>query len=236
VGHTKGILAYYQNQAIYIVHSFDTFPSVLPNGQGNFYAVGLDILDPQMEYGQHMFCVTLSTTDLFSLAGVMSINNPQVYYSRINTPNTNITLLVQNRTISAAKSYYFNFYTGAGMKMTYFSKSASANVDLYEAIVSPHFADGMILQTWGRPYEADFCPPTYQYKNLNVYDVTIGTYYWPGTNDHSKWGVGISTQLLCYGDINRMTSQWTRGGGTLCTLVSPLQKLQKSFVESYGSC
>jgi deoxyribonuclease II len=189
-----------------------------------------------MMYGQHMYCVTLSPTDLFRLAGVMSINYPQVYYSRINSPNANITLLVQNQTISAAKSYVFNFPTGAGMPMTYFCKSGSANIDLYEAIVSPYYKDGMILQTWGRPYEADFCPPTYAYKNVNVLETSIGTYWWTGYYDHSKWAVGISTTMLCYGDINRMTSQWVRGGGTLCTLASPIQKLQKGFVESYGSC
>jgi hypothetical protein len=38
--------------------------------------------------------------------------------------------------------------------------------------------------------------------------------------DHSKWGVAINgtaqQHYVCIGDMNRMTSQWARGGGTVC--------------------
>ena len=35
---------------------------------------------------------------------------------------------------------------------------------------------------------------------------------WPSSRDHSKWGVDDGDRFMV-GDLNRMTSQYTRGGG-----------------------
>ena len=47
---------------------------------------------------------------------------------------------------------------------------------------------------------------------VNQVNMTDGT-TWSGTKDHSKWGVGITKNIACFGDINRMCSQESRGGG-----------------------
>ena len=202
----------------------------------NSYIVILDILPAETEYGQDLFCISLNPQDLFNIAGLMSINLPQVYHSNVEYPNSNITMLIQNRQISNAKSYNYNFSTKGGLPFTYFAKSPNANVDLYESIISPYYKDGMIIITWGRPYEQDFCPPNYNYINVNVDTISMGSYYWAEYYDHSKWGIGINTNLLCYGDINRMYSQWTRGGGALCTINESLRAFHKSIIGKYDSC
>jgi deoxyribonuclease-2 len=170
------------------------------------------------------------------MAGVMSINHPQVYASKVLIQNSNITLLINNNTISEKHSYSYNFNTLGGLPMTYFAKSPLANVDLYESIVSPFYNDGMILETWGRPWESDFCPPNYKYESVNADEISIGKYWWTSYYDHSKWGIGMTTNLLCYSDINRMYSQWTRGGGSVCTVNAALFTVHKSFIEKYDSC
>ena len=38
---------------------------------------------------------------------------------------------------------------------------------------------------------------------------------WPESKDHAKWGLGVHSDWVCVGDINRMISQETRGGGTI---------------------
>ena len=183
-----------------------------------------------------MACLTLSPKDLFNIAGVMSINLPQVYYSRVRSINSNVTMLIQNQVISAVISYRYGFFTAGGVPFTYFAKSPKANVDLYMGIISPYYNDGMILQTWGRPYEQNFCPPGYNYPNVNVLEIKAGTYGWAGYYDQSKWGVGINTDVVCYSDINRMYSQWTRGGGAFCTVNTGQTNFLKGIVKSSGPC
>lgn len=60
--------------------------------------VVLDIADPQTMYGQNLMCVPMDPQTLFNLAGLMTLNKPAVYYSRIVNQNANITYLVTNKT------------------------------------------------------------------------------------------------------------------------------------------
>ena len=183
-----------------------------------------------------MACLTLAPQDLFNIAGVMSINLPQVYYSRVRTINSNITMLIQNQVISSSLSYKYNFPTSGGVPFTYFAKSPGANVDLYESIISPYYNDGMILQTWGRPYEQNFCPPSYNYPNSNLLEVKAGTYWWTGYYDHSKWGVPTSAKVVCYGDMNRMNTQRARGGGALCIANSNIYDIHFGVITNMDPC
>jgi deoxyribonuclease-2 len=236
-GHLKGILAYTSTEAIYILHSFPQFPNVSSENFSNFYSVTTDIGNSQMMYGQHMFCVKLKTSDLFTLAGEMSIAFPNVYASRILQQNSNISLLVNNRSISSSPFFSgFSFLTPGGFEFRYFSKSGASNLDIYEQVISPYYQDGFMCETWGRPWEADFCPPSYKYKNLNIDEISIGNYWWTSYYDHSKWAIGITNPIVCYSDMNRMTSQWVRGGGSLCIFNQQLYDYHKSITTKYDSC
>ena len=220
-----------------ILHSFPSFPNISSSNYGNYHSVTLDINNPQMMYGQDMLCVTLNPTDLFRVAGLMSITLPNVFAHRVTQPNSNITLLINNKTISSAYAYSgYNYKTPNGFNFTYFSKSASAGYDIYEKEISPFYSDGMYCETWGRPYEPDFCPPEYKYRNLNIDEIRIGKYWWTSYNDHSKWSIGISVPFVCFTDMNRMESQWVRGGGALCTINPALHEYFKSITLKYDSC
>ena len=63
-----------------------------------------------------------------------------------------------------------------------------------------------------------FCVPQYNYDSMNVDEITFNSdVLWPETKDHSKWGISYDIpNWVCIGDINRMYSQNTRGGGTYC--------------------
>ena len=46
-------------------------------------------------------------------------------------------------------------------------------------------------------------------------NVIVGKEKWNEQDDHSKW-VYASNDHACFGDMNRMPSQWKRGGSFFC--------------------
>ncbi|CAG9333544.1 DNASE2B_1 [Blepharisma stoltei] len=232
-GHSKGILAYTQTQAIYIIHSVPHFPYT----DNVTNAVVLDIADPQTMYGQNMMCIQLDPQTLFNIAGIMTINHPAVYFSRIVNQNANITYLVKNVTAGYKFTQSIYSFTSNGNFYTYFAKDMAGQWDLYEDIIAPYYNDGFKVESWGRPYDASFCKPKYSYNVLNVLGVNLGRYAWYNTDDHSKWGIAIkNTNIYCSSDINRMNSQRKRGGGALCTNSTLLYTAFSSLITLEESC
>ena len=43
----------------------------------------------------------------------------------------------------------------------------------------------------------------------------VGDIIWNETDDHSKWAIA-GDDYACFGDMNRMQSQWKRGGSFYC--------------------
>jgi deoxyribonuclease II len=91
----------------------------------------------------------------------------------------------------------------------------------------------LIAETWGRPIEKAWCGNGHQV--LNVVNVNMAGIAWTEQDDHSKWVLG-KANYACFGDMNRMSSQWKRGGAFYCfsdpTLVAALQ----SVIVSHDSC
>ena len=194
------------------------------------------MFNPEAQTGQHLFCVTLAPQDLWNLAGILSISLPNVYHTNVEVPNSNISMLITNQALSNAKSLTYAFQTLGGLSLNYLVKSASFNADFYESVVSPAYNDGLLIQSWGRPYEKDFCPPSYPFKNVNIDEIYAGNLYWASYFDNSKWAVGITSNLVCYGDLNRMYSQWNRGGSAVCALDQGLKQAHFKIIQKYDSC
>ena len=82
------------------------------------------------------------------------------------------------------------------------------------------------------------CPPDYDYETLDVQYLNFTTKSWKETLDHSKWGISISgdDSVVCFGDINRMTTQYSRGGGATCFKEPGLWKQMSTAVTMHNSC
>lgn len=107
-------------------------------------------------------------------------------------------------------------------------------------------AAAAMWETWRRsPVQPTDCTPTYKYDSINVNSITLTSddgkpYSFSYTQDHSKWGVMLtsspSKQYFCVGDINRMTSQFERGGGTVCAKFAPLFSALNASISGYDGC
>ena len=131
-----------------------------------------------------------------------------------------------------------------GMKFKSFSKSPNDHVDLYAKIVAPNLKTNLYVETWrknpGNPLESFCTKPSVE--NVNEIDLKFSNSKLNGKfgykDDHSKWALSKSVALpyICIGDINRMESQYKRGGGTTCFQTPQVWKYWDQWVGAVESC
>ena len=106
--------------------------------------------------------------------------------------------------------------------------------------------------------------PSRPWDSLNVMSISFGKgtereLNFKYTRDHCKWGISVDgdpsvalrgsgggghmvrggaavNSLVCVGDINRMTSQKKRGGGTACMRNPALWRAMRALVNSTDNC
>lgn len=112
--------------------------------------------------------------------------------------------------------------------------------ELYADLVAPFFKSGMMTETWIRdPVLPSYCPSSGQDPPFEVREVrslTVGGTSYDYTQDHSKWGLVEGAPYVCIGDINRMVSQASRGGGTVCIENKGLWSALSGAVSKIDSC
>uniref|UniRef100_A0A914EAQ5 Uncharacterized protein n=1 Tax=Acrobeloides nanus TaxID=290746 RepID=A0A914EAQ5_9BILA len=108
--------------------------------------------------------------------------------------------------------------TKGGTKFISIAKNAEFNADIYDGIVAPTLKTNLLTETWIKGYDITVnCSSIYPVVDVEYIKVGVSGQF-RYTKDHSKLAIsGDPTQpYICIGDINRMTSQYTRGGGTNC--------------------
>lgn len=232
-GHTKGVIMFNNNSAIWIVHSIPHFP---PKPSDSKY----QIHHGQCVYGQQFFCMSLKPSDLEKIGQQFQYTYPQVYDSFIPQTATNsaylenlINVLNGHHVKSEPWSNLNTFETVGGERLLSFAKFTDFGDDLYSRLVAPELKSGLLTETWnnGRGTLESNCSIDIQFQVHNIEQVNfrdMGVRF-SVHHDHSKWAVtsdkklnnrfgGESVQVACIGDINRQEEQFKRAGGTVCFL------------------
>jgi deoxyribonuclease II len=221
---------YDKTTAFYMIHSIPLFPNFTTDG-----LVNTTISDDELIYAQNVMCISISTNTLFELAGIMTLIQPIVYYKNIIYANTNISNVIGDVVSASGFSGSYKFVL-SNASWVYIAKSQYGNLDLWDNVVAGYFSQGLDTETWGRPYMPSVCPPNSQYPVLNINALKVGPFKWKDTEDHSKWGILDSSSFVCYGDMNRMVSQRTRGGGTVCMNIAGFYSLHRSLITGVDPC
>ena len=128
------------------------------------------------------------------------------------------------------------------------TKKGAGDGDLYEKFVAPKLGNHMFVETWrrgaGNPLNST-CHTDYKVNNINAMKIKFSkdsklpdSSDWSYIKDHSKWGMSDSSKspYVCIGDINRMASQNSRGGGTVCVKNSNLWQRFRESVHELDPC
>lgn len=230
-GHTKGVLASDSSSGIWIVHSTPHFPS--GSGKSGFY-----FPDSEIKYGQTFLCMSISKSSVDDVAGQLLYTHPYVYKSTFSSSTSgNIGKVLDKDFITEAGS---NIATIG--KFTSLAKNAAWDDDLYEKLVATHYKSDLYVESWLRgSKEGSYCKPKYPYEVTDVETMvaqgTSGNVTWTEGADHAKWAVMLDTSdNLCVGDINRMTTQRKRGGGAVCFKDAGLSNALYNSIDSGYDC
>ncbi|KAF8373455.1 nuc-1, partial [Pristionchus pacificus] len=234
-GHTKGVLLFDKDSGsgIWLVHSVPKFP------QADKYVYP----ETGTKFGQQFLCLTLDTATLAQLGTVLYYNHPDIYSYRLpqwaeeiapdlvqvlnkkynkDPDNTNLR---QPIAVKGAEN----------TKMEVFAKTHLFNDDLWAAAVAPVYGP-LEVETWRNdqvhliPTDCNSTTPVYDGQEIKV----GGSAQFKYTHDHSKYARTLDAtrdKVVCIGDINRMTSQYVRGGGTVCIFDDELWKAYDTIKE-----
>lgn len=230
LAHAKGVVMYNSNQGIYLTHSIPLFPNFTADG-----LINTTVDYSETIYAQNIMCVSLTSQQLFNLVGVMAIIQPIMYYKHLVLSNDNVTKFTGDILPDLPPSFGFGFIQN-DQQFYYIAKSRYSNLYLWDNSVSEFFQTGLRVESWGRPYMPSACPPNVPYSVLNIASLKVLQYSWLDTQDHSKWAIIDGANTVCYGDMNRMTSQLGRGGGTLCIKLDWFYNIHQTIITSSNPC
>lgn len=134
-----------------------------------------------------------------------------------------------------------------GQSFTSFARNAkSSHKDLYLELIAPALESDLLVETWrrgaGDPLPSN-CSFKYKVNNVESLELkfqssgpTRETSPWNYREDHSKWAVAVDKPAACVGDINRMSSQYKRGGGSMCMKDRQVWQIMKNSIHGIEAC
>jgi deoxyribonuclease-2 len=236
-GHTKGVLAFNEDKGIWLVHSVPHYP---PKPKSSKY----DYPHTGERYGQTFLCISLSTPESVNdILEQLLYNTPNIYSydipSWFQSKYPRVKALIRGDQEKGVPFHKAQLRSIGGTLFTSFAKNSMFHRDLYADFVAPELKTGLLVETWpnGRGKLESWCKGLYHVENVDELQFPIEKveeYDFKTTHDHSKWAISHSTtnqveeedsnesdqdnkkKIVCIGDINRMKTQFKRGGGTVC--------------------
>ena len=231
VGHTKGVWAWNVAQGVGIIlqHSVPLFP-LGPSSTTTYRGLGGNA----WMYGQHLACFSFSIADMATLAEQAILTVPDIYDSRISAVCPDALKALANGAVSVDPvCTNTSVQTTGGLDVVYYAKSSQWNNELYAACIGPSTGLTLYVESWIRgSAEGPSCGAVevLDIQNLSYPFGLAFTEY----NDHSKWAVGDG--YVCASDINRMTTQFARGGSAFCFKDETLATALREAITGADAC
>ncbi len=226
VGHTKAVIMWNNNGGIIIQHSIPKFPygpklvDVYSGIPSNAYT-----------YGQHITCFPLSLGDLKMLSYSLPLSIPNIYDSSCVGSEclgnfANVIAGEYNTSAICTQWELHNLYM-------MFQKTTQWGKDLWADCVGIYYRNNLQVESW--IHGNAIGPTCWPFNTVDISTLDFLGHAFSEYNDHSKWAIGDSP-LVCFGDINRMTTQYTRGGGSFCWSDRDLWNILSKGITSANQC
>jgi deoxyribonuclease-2 len=207
LGHCKGILAWNNTHLSWLVHSVPNFPREFTGSTISPIEHGEHI------YGQSFLHLTRQADDAFVKQVVQQIHlmEAHIYMKNVEVPEVTPKQKEMN-TIEFSTDIF------------HIAKSPHNKIDIYEYL--DMYATDWYVETWRRGHPIN--TPSHV---KDVYKLCVNGVEYKESQDHSKWAT--SGQYYLIGDLNRMTSQFKRGGGGFLVKHQGVATALKSFIKAF---
>jgi deoxyribonuclease-2 len=234
--HSKGLLSFDSERAVYIIHSLPRFPFRDHNGKIlNKFSSNYGI------YGQTFFCMSLDNSQVDNILDILLSIKPQVLLHSVSAQHQKIKEL--NRKIQNLIDMKHNLKlskvipikTIGGLEVKVFVENEHGNLP-WDSAIPQYYEDSFYVETWTRPSLL----PNICDKNgvFNMVEIKMLNFSFRNTDDHSKWGVSVNKNILCFGDLNRTnrsSGHIDRLGSVAC-FEHEVSLLAKNFIRDYERC
>lgn len=175
--------------------------------------------------------------DVENAAGLKDLDDLFTVISTRKWPKEPVTSV---ETITSQKGANFESFSR--------NQHAAQSGELYSTVISPKLDTPLIVETWrrgaGGVLASNCTKSSKTHDVMNVAEMSLevdggkSTGTWPYLKDHSKWAISAESEkpFVCIGDINRMSSQLKRGGGTVCIKSKPVWTLFRNSVAAIEPC
>jgi deoxyribonuclease-2 len=214
--HAKGGLIYDKEGGVFLSHSLPRFPR-----RSNESWIIDDMPPNSGIYGQSFICLTVDKENSLKLVNSLNVIFPFILSKNGNSDNVDgnnpsvLELLNNKHDKSQPNKLLSQVKTKGGNLFDVFSKGRDSTDLPYDTTIPEYYQDGLFVETWSKPFQLpSICENTF--KTINIAELKFGQFSYKKTNEHSKWAVGMTTQVICIGDLNRIESQKKRGGNVIC--------------------
>lgn len=239
-GHTKGVLMAGKGAdmgAVWLQHSVPRFvgdvkkPYSYPNNG--------------RENGQLFFCITFPLGTVEKISYQLQVQAANVYQARYlqwTDSYPQFASLLKGEYIRKLSGIRVDILmTRKSRPVLAIAKSPKWNKDIYTEELSGQMNDSMVVQTWKNGAggaQNMHCRGKRTVTDVEEVDVNTqkGLLAFSSREDHSKWSVARNKGIFCFSSLNRMVSQWKRGGQLTCILDFSLAKLFRDSIFKRNHC
>jgi deoxyribonuclease-2 len=190
-GHSKGILCWNDNHISWLIHSVPNFPEFFTGSSIS------KIRGSEKIYGQSFCYIKFMFTQQIMDDIMLHFNliDPNIYIDSFGFQKKRYQKYsIKSLSISE--------------NISHIVKPFDCECDIYENGICPMINDGLYVETWIRGH---IIPETDKVTHISF--VKNGNLLYKKSQDHSKWAISKNSDYVFIGDLNRMTSQFKRGGG-----------------------
>lgn len=217
-GHSKGVLAADQDGGFWMVQNVPKYPG-WADGPYTYPSSG-------HMYGQGFLCFTINVDQVDKIGTQFQYSIPNIFdyampsWSQTAFPNLYDAVVNEKEVQSEPWYSIIDIISSGGVTFTSFSKHINYGKDVYADLIAPTLNTNLSVETWnhGDDELPSECSP-YHVHNIDAVYVSPVNYTFDNYYDHSKWAVApddATVPWICVGDNNRMESQESRAGVTVC--------------------